>query len=534
MLVVNSGENIEIPFIYKIGFTYSDPSEDIIIYLRRGHGGQGPIIMGPYKYAINLIEAATPVYLQEFTDNVSLERISEGSFVLNLTIPSNIYEGPYTVQISTVIDGAPNLKEYYVQVPKQIQQNTEVYSPVDKNITVNVSAQYENTSQSETNTIILIGHTDAFEPFSIKRVFSVQDAINILRADFQSPLLRGFFDAYAAGARNIYLMSAGTMSEYVEDVNLRNQKVFADDSATPNEFGNQYSFYELYYMKLEICYSILKEYEFIDMIVPLETSMIDTGDVNFVSQLSDHCENVQRQTGEVQLGIIGSRSIQGTNQNIQDLAEKDFEIFSDVTSDGLINADAGKYIILIYGEAVFDHDQIQRSYAGSVAASFAGTLASTRVDYGLARKRIPVVLSISGNGLTTSQMRILNEKKINYILDGKRSRRGNPFDICISGDLTQSISENYSDASNVRLVAMIIAEVQSLGRNAIGKFSYDRVIRNVDALLSSLKLADIIRDYKFDAYADRLIKGKLYFNISIVSVRTLRTISFNVATGRGM
>jgi hypothetical protein len=436
--------------------------------------------------------------------------------------------------VSTSVDDVPELKEYYIHVPKQIQPNNEVYSPLDKSISVNTSAQYENTAQTDTNAVMLIGHTDAFEPFAIKKVLSVQDAINILRADFQSPLLKGFFDAYTSGARNIYLMSAGTMSEYVEDVNLRNQKIFSDNSATPNEFGNQYSFYELYYMKLEICYSILRDYEFIDMIVPLEASMVDTGDVNFVSQLSDYCDTVQKETGEVQIGIIGSRSINGTLANIEELSSKDFEIFSDITPEGLINTDSGKYIILIYGEAVFDHEKLQRTYAGSVAAAFAGTLASTRVDYGLAKKRIPAVISISGNGLTTSQMKALESNKINYIYDGKRSRRGTPFDVCISGDITQSISENYSDASNVRLVAMIIAEVQSLGRNALGKFSHDRLIRNVDALLSSLKLTDIVRDYSFDAYADRLIRGKMYFNISIVSVRTLRSISFNVATGKGM
>jgi hypothetical protein len=80
---------------------------------------------------------------------------------------------------------------------------------------------------------------------------------------------------------------------------------------------------------------------------------------------------------------------------------------------------------------------------------------------------------------------------------------------------------------------MVIAEVQSMGQNAIGKFANDHLIRSVDGFLQELKINDIIRDYNFDAYADRLEKGKLYFTISITSVRTLRSISFNVATGRG-
>jgi len=72
-----------------------------------------------------------------------------------------------------------------------------------------------------------------------------------------------------------------------------------------------------------------------------------------------------------------------------------------------------------------------------------------------------------------------------------------------------------------------------MGQNAIGKFANDHLIRSVDGFMQQLKINDIIRDYNFDAYADKLEKGKLYLTISITSVRTLRSISFNVATGRG-
>jgi hypothetical protein len=533
MLVVDAGQSVEIPFVYRSGFNYIDPTEDIFFYLRRGYGGQGGIILGPYKFNISSILGATPGLIQSLDENSTVERSSIGSYILNLKMPNDIFEGVYTIQISTTADQVVDLKEYYVQVLKKVQENNEVFSPLDKKIVVNNFGEYQNMSLSETNSILLIGHTDAIEPFSIHRIVSMNDAVNKLRADFESPLLRGVFDAYSSGGRNIYIMSAGKMSEYIKEVERRNLKVFADDFATPNEFGNTYSFYELYSLKLDVCYNILKDYEFIDIIVPLEASMVDADNVNFVSQLALHCNEVQKNTGEVQIGIIGSRSITGTSSNVDSLSEKDFEIYSDVAADGAINADAGKYIILIYGEAVFSYNQLQRTYSGSVAAAYAGALASTRVDYGLTRKKMPAALSVYGNGLTTSQIKILTDKKINCLVNGNRSRRNVPFDVLISGDLTQSISENYSDASNVRLVAMIIAEIQSFGSNAIGKFSHDRLIRNVDALLNILKSSDIIRDYYFDAFADRMVKGKIYFNISVVSVRTLRSISFNVGTGKG-
>jgi hypothetical protein len=106
--------------------------------------------------------------------------------------------------------------------------------------------------------------------------------------------------------------------------------------------------------------------------------------------------------------------------------------------------------------------------------------------------------------------------------------------VYLSGDLTQSISENFKDASNVRLAAMLIGEVQAIGNNGIGKFNYSKVIAKVESLLVYLKQLDIVRDYGLDAYADKDEKGKLYFNINIKSSRTLRDISFNIATGRGV
>lgn len=533
MLVVNPDSNIEIPFVYKSGFTYVDPSEKITIYLKRGYGSVGAIIVGPIEFNPALFTGPT-TKLNSPDGSVSLEKNSQGSYVLQMKIPKDLFDGIYTIQISTIASNLLDVKEYNMQCLKPIQPNEEAFSPEDKKIAVNKRSKYQPINVNDTNSIILIGHTDAIEPFSIYRVTSIQDAVNKLRADYNSPLLKGLFDAYSSGARDIFIMSAGYMSEYVEEVNLRNIKKFADDGATPNSYTNKYTFYELYYMKLELCYGILRDYEFIDIIVPLETSIVDTGNVNFVSQLAGHCHAVQTITGEVQIGIIGSRSASPIAQNISELAAKNFQILSQVTADGIVEKDAGKYIILIYGEAVFDHKQIQKTYTSSLAAATAGLLASTRVDYGLTKKRVPSALSIYGQPLTSAQIKTLADKKINTISNGLRSRRNPMYDVYITSDYTQSISENYSDASNVRLVAMIIDEVQSMGTNAIGKFSHDRVTRSVDALLAMLKSAGIVQDYTFDAFADKMVRGKLYFNISVVSVRTLRRISFNVATGKGV
>ena len=81
---------------------------------------------------------------------------------------------------------------------------------------------------------------------------------------------------------------------------------------------------------------------------------------------------------------------------------------------------------------------------------------------------------------------------------------------------------------------MLISEVQSIGNNAIGKFNYSKANSTVESLLKYLKQLDIVRDYKLEIYGDKQIKGKMYFNITVQSSRTLREISFNIATGRGV
>ena len=528
MLVVNAGEQIEIPFIYKSGYTYINTDDDIYVYLKRGYNTPGPIILGPLKYKKSLETIPTPVTVQQIGSDVFVEKLSTGSYTLKMTLPNNLYEGIYTVQITTTADNISDSKEYNVQCLPSLAKQEETYSLTDKKARVGNRSIYTGLGDGDTNSILLIGHTDAMEPLSIYKIASMQDGINILRADLNSPLLRGMFDAYSCGAKDIYIMSAGYMSEYEEDVQKRTRKVFQDNAA------NTYSFYEYYYSKLAACYEVLKDYEFIDIIVPLETSIVSTGGVNFVKQLSDHCQNVQENTGEVQMGVIGSRSTKTIEEDIIDLKNTNFNIQSEINNEGFILKDSGKYILLVYGECVFNHKQVQKSYTSSAAAAFSAVLASTRVDYGLAKKQIPGALSVIAGPITQSQIKDLTDIKINTITTRRRSLKNAPYNVIINNDLTMSISQNYADASNVRLVAMIIAEIQSLGYDSVGKFSYDKLIRNVDAMLGALKGSDIIRDYYLDAFADKLEVGKLYFNISITSSRTLRSISFNVATGKGM
>jgi hypothetical protein len=319
------------------------------------------------------------------------------------------------------------------------------------------------------------------------------------------------------------------MSEYVEEVSDRNIEIFFDNNSTPN----QYSFYDLYYLRLNECYTLLRDYEFLNIIVPLETSIINTGLNNFVEQLATHCEFMQTETGEVQFGIIGSKNNGLSVSDIDLLEEKDFNLDPVITAEGYVISDKGRHVILIYGEIILSHKQLQVSYSSSTAAAVAGMISSTRIDRGLTKARIPAAFSIYGADLNAAQVKRLQDIGINTIVRGQRSRRAAIFDISLSSDYTKSISESYKDCSNVRLVSLVIREIQSLGNLAVGKFGYEKVISYVEEFLSALQSSKVIVDYSMNASVNKPDKGTLYFNISITSSRTLRQISFNVATGKG-
>lgn len=526
MLIVSPKAKATIPFVYRSGYNYVDPDDYINIFLKRGFNSVGPIILGPYKYSVSDLVSSGSIYI---ANESKVTRQSQGSYILEINIPSNLADGVYTVEITSKVDTVVDLKEINLQSKSDYQQYSQSYDIADKQIKIGNKSRYQNIGQLTTQKVLLIGHTDAIEPYGLIKLQSIEQAITALRADINSPLLRGVFDAYSAGARDLYIMSAGYMSEYVSDVNQRNVKIFKDNSSTTNYF----SFYDLYYLRLTQCYKLLQDHEYLDIIVPLEASIINTGTNNFVKQLATHCNTVQVNTGEVQIGIIGSRDNGTTTSSVDELSTKNFEITSQVDGNGYVLSDHGRYVILLYGEAVFSHKQLQTSYSSSIAAAFAGMLASTRIDRGLTKARIPSALSMLGENLTLAQVKKLQDKKINTIVRGQRSRRLSLFDIYVTSDYTQSISPSYEDAVNVRLVSFIISEIQSLGNLAIGKFGYDKIISHVEEFMLALKTSKVVVDYKVDSSADAMQRGTIYFNITVTSSRTLRKISFNVSTGKG-
>jgi hypothetical protein len=91
----------------------------------------------------------------------------------------------------------------------------------------------------------------------------------------------------------------------------------------------------------------------------------------------------------------------------------------------------------------------------------------------------------------------------------------------------------FSKVPQVRLAAMVINEIKSIGYDSIGKFAYETVLAKVRKMLDILVASKAIREYSLDAYVDRYVKGSMIFQLSLVSSLNLKNIQFSVSAGPG-
>ncbi len=392
---------------------------------------------------------------------------------------------------------------------------------------------YDSLEQYTTNSILLVGHCDNIELNQIIRINSIQEATNLLQENTSSPLLRGVYDAFSCGARNIYIMAAAPMSEYIDDISQRltDMPIFFSQ-----ELNSELNFYEKYYERLTATYEIAKGYDLIDIIVPLETSMIETGNVNFIAQLAAYCYNFNDKTGYVQMGIIGSKT-NGTKDDDIALLEANSNLvnkFTTYKTDGEIESDIGRYVIPIYGELTFNHIGFGNSYTSSAAAAFAGAMSSNPVYNGMIRKRLSGAYSLYGSNLSSDSLARLDNIGMNVVYRSRKAQRGNPYEVNISNDYTLANSKSsFTKTPQMRLVAMVIAEIKSIANDGIVKNAEDKIIMQVKTMLELLVSTRTIKKYDLQSFASKTEMGTLFFQINLVSCLGLKNINFSIITGPG-
>lgn len=556
MLILKNGQTGIFEFAFNEDGNFFDPTEsatpsDVIISVYRGDLGSGAIIDGPYSY---IFQGATPAYfnsatpsnnyIEKTSDNIiyygdygstpSISTLDAKKFKFYYTIPNNLFPGNYSVVATTNYN--LNVVQYtaHFQVPQDTTTISAKYPSGQKDITKAFVPAFERMEQYKTNSVILIGHGDGPSINDIIRINDVQEAIDLLKADFESPLLKGVIDAYSAGCRDIYICASAPMSEYVQDLDERliRKATYAMNDATPLLMN----FYERYYERLKETYSILLEHDYFDIIVPLETSFINTGNIDFLTQLATHCRDFHNLSGMIQIGIIGTRS--------NGIKESDITVFENSSifqnkytmfdENNQIIGDMGRFIIPVYGELVMNHSFLTTSHVASGSAVYAGMLSANPVNQSLIRKNLPSVFGLSGVTLNQDQVDRLDALGINTFTRNTRSRRGNTYQIYITNDNTLAHNtSNYRKAPQIRLVSMLINEIRALTTDTIGKFATQKAVSDVRIMLDFLKKNGIISDYQMEAYMDGQVKGKLYFDISVLSSLGLKKISFLISAGQG-
>jgi len=407
-----------------------------------------------------------------------------------------------------------------------------------------VNAIYRTLQPFQTNSVLLIGHADSntLGINEIKRINSLQEAVDTFNANRNSPLLRAVFDCHAAGCTDIYVMISAPMLEYVEDQTQTNPTMphlLSSKSATPTNLN----FYQKYYERLEVTYSLAKIFDFIDIVVPVGVSFIRNREVKFVRQLADFCSQMYVDSSSMTIGIIGSRTVGINPEDITAISDPLFleNILKDENGndpdysdlDGNV-LDIGRHVMLFYGEAIFSYPHLSMNYTNSVSAAVAGQLSNWPVYQGMNRQILKGAYAILGSTISSIVAIKLDNSKVNTLIKSNRSRRGVPFQVFISNDRTLAKDGSaFANIPQVRLAAMVINQAIALADSAMGKFSYDIIKEKMTAMFDMLKSSNpsIIRDYRFEMFADKKVKGKIYLEIDLISSHALKRINFNLLAG---
>lgn len=377
------------------------------------------------------------------------------------------------------------------------------------------TAFYEPLTMGRTRPLLLIGHSDAPDQETPYRVGSMKEAVNWLQADSTAPLMRGLLEAYNAGCRDIWLYSAAPMSEYRSDIASRN--------SVEASLGNK-TFYEKYHERLQKAYSLLRNYDTFQVIVPLEASYCKTSDIDFTTPLAQLCEDIFTKSSRSAMGVIGTRASQ-YNQ----------ALFTEMVTDSTLSTigSKGRYIMVVSGEGVIINQQMSSTYNGSLSTQVAALLATVPLDRSIFGINLSGVASISGFDMNEAQIKQMTEARINPVLRTQRGKRGQPFECWLTTDNSLApFGSDYWSINQVRVVSDIANTLKSYGEAFVGTIATESFKQVVYDYLEGLARTQQITDYNADVQVVPRT-GTATITLSIVPVFGIRNIYFTVETGPG-
>ena len=378
-------------------------------------------------------------------------------------------------------------------------------SPRISTVRLTESTSYEKLGKNTSNRVFLIGHSDLDvlnEPLLVR---DVQDAIALLKFDKQSPLLRGLLEAYLAGARDIWLVSAAPMSEYEPDIELRDN-----------------AYYRTYRDRLLVTYQLLKEWDVADFVVPLEAPL--NSSVDFLTPLVNHCAESFSLSGKPKIGFIGTR---GT---------LDESLVQALASDQRIPqlGSLGKFVVGFAGDAVFNLRQVSALHTSSIATVAAAQLSVLPLDIGLTNRKIKNAMSPAHPELSDESIALLSESKINTAVRTSVGRRGQQYSTVFSSDNTMAQENSmYWSLAQTRVATQIAGDIRGLGKRAIGNLGMKSFREDVENYMSALVVGGVIRRYELDVRREdpRINANRVVVNVSVTPYFGIRDISMTVFVG---
>lgn len=378
---------------------------------------------------------------------------------------------------------------------------------------ISESPLYQVLGAGFTDPIFLVGHADGLKLNDPYRVSSIQAAVNIMQADSSSPLLRAMLELYYAGSRDIYLVAAAPMNEYIDNL---------DDRTTPKvAFGNK-TFYELYAERLEDTYQLLTDWDVADMIIPLEAPFYNTDGVDFLAPLLSYCKTMYEVSGKSVLGFIGTR---GTVND---------QMVEDLTADSRLDSigNEGKFVTLIIGDGLINNKEIPTTYSTSIVTSVVGILSQLNLDRGITYIPIPNVVGLIGKDLSSDQIDRLVTRKINPAIRNTKGKRGTVFNIVIATDNTLAMDgSDYWSLLQTRLINRILEQIRNIGYRYIGSVAFFDFKAEVEKYMLNLYNTSQVRDFTLSVQRDSTNDLRAIVNVSVRPFYGIREIFASVAVG---
>ncbi len=408
---------------------------------------------------------------------------------------------------------------------------------------MNESPDYQILGAGTTDRIFLLGHCDGPETNSPFQVIDIQEAVNAMRADINSPLMKSMLQTYKSGARVIWVMRVAPMVEYVSDQDERllpsssvagkivtdllaqdASYVYPSDLYTESQW-NSFSFYRRYRIRLEAAYSTLLEYDMPQIVIPIEAAFYYTGDVDFVTQLSEHCQAAFENTGAVRLGILGSKLSKLTSFSSDD--------YTSLTNDSRFTnqGSGGKFVSLFLGECVFNFKDNITTYCGSPVHILAGLMSQSTINQGVVYRKLPNAIDMFGPDLDPVKVEELAQIGINCLVRTTVGRRGKLFEVVAATDNTLSQSgSDYWAVGHMRIIMLVVERLRSLGQRYLGSIGYNSFKQDVYDFMTSLSSSNLIRNYTLNiTRSEDLLTASV--DVSITPYFGIRQIYFSTEVG---